>query len=107
VLSLPAEAFLCRKKTGEKAKKARRARWQGDREEERRGSRLPFFSSHPTPRANYAIFIGMPSGSLGRGETGALVGLSSSQKPVQPLQSYPGDCCWWWWCFAVSNESLS
>ena len=40
MLSPLAEAFLRRKKTGEKDKKARRARWEGGREEERQGSCL-------------------------------------------------------------------
>ena len=64
-----AESSLCCEEAGEKKKKARGGRWEG---EERREASPPFPSSHRPPRAFYfsiiAIFIGIPSGSLCRGE---------------------------------------
>ena len=64
MLSPLAEASLCRKKAGEKGKKARRARWEGDREEERRGSSLfslPIHSRAPT----MLFLLGCPAGASG------------------------------------------
>ena len=55
-----AEAFLCRKKTGEKGKKARRARWEGDREEERWGSGL---LSLPIHTCALTMLLGCPAGA--------------------------------------------
>ena len=64
-----AESSLCCGEAGEKKKKARGARWEGERK--KRG--LPAFSLFPSSPTLFlfsiiAIFIGIPSGSLCRGE---------------------------------------
>ena len=62
MLSPVAEASLCRKKAGEKGKKVRRARWEGDREEERRGSCLFSLPIH-TCALTVLFLVGYPAGA--------------------------------------------
>ena len=68
VLSSPQRSLCVVGRLGRETKKASRARWEL-RQREKRGLRLPpFSSSHRPPRAFYfssiAIFVGIPSGSL-------------------------------------------
>ena len=53
---------MCRKKAGEKGKKARRARWEGDREEERRGFCLFSLPIH-TCALTVLFLVGCPAGA--------------------------------------------
>ena len=73
VLSPPQRSLCVVGRLGREKKKARRTQWELGQREKRGLRLLPFFSSQRPPRAFYfsiiAILIGIPSGSLFRGES--------------------------------------